>query len=45
MAKTRKKRADKDEPPLKIEGGFGDVIKVAMTNPENPKVKAIKKKK
>lgn len=32
MAKAKKQRADKYEKPLKIEGTFGDVIKVAMSN-------------
>lgn len=43
MAKAKKKRAEHYEKPLKIEGGFGDVIKVAMTNPDKPKEKAKKK--
>ena len=40
MAKSKKKRAEHYERPLKIEGGFGDVIKVAVTNPDKAKEKA-----
>lgn len=32
MAKA-KKRAEKYDPKLKIQGTFGDVVKVAMTQP------------
>jgi hypothetical protein len=45
MAKAKKERSEKYEKPLKIEGGFGDVIKVAMTNPDKPKEKAKKQEK
>ena len=47
MAKAKKQRAENYEKPLKIEGAFGDVIKVAMTNPDKPTqpVKKAAKKK
>lgn len=45
MAKAKKERADKYEKPLKIKGSFGDVIKVAMSNPDKPNKSAPKKKK
>lgn len=45
MAKAKKPRADKYEKKLKIQGTFGDVIKVAMAEPGKPKEKALKKKK
>lgn len=41
MAKTEKKRADKYEKKVAIKGTFGDVIKMAVTNPD----KATKPKK
>lgn len=42
MAKAKKKRADTYEKPVKIQGTFGDVIKVAMANPDKPKEKSVK---
>ena len=45
MAKAKKPRADQYEKKVNIKGTFGDVIKVAMTKPEKPKGKAVKKNK
>jgi hypothetical protein len=39
MTKAMKKRADHYEKAVKIQGGFADVIKVAVTNPDKPKEK------
>jgi hypothetical protein len=41
MAKAKKQRAITYEKPLKIEGRFGDVTKVAVTNFEKPKERAV----
>jgi hypothetical protein len=49
MAKAKKKKASAYEKPVKKQGTFSDVIKVAMTEPPSkpvkPKEKAVKKKK
>jgi hypothetical protein len=42
MAKAKKKRAEHYDKPLKIEGSFNDVIKVAMQQPEINNVELVR---
>ena len=45
MAKAQKKRADKYDSKLAINGSFEDVIKVMVTGNPAPKPKPVKPKK
>lgn len=45
MAKAKKKRADKYDDKLAINGSFNDVIKVSVIGTPAPKPKPVKSKK